>query len=168
MFIETSAKTGYNVKQVSISLMPTLSQQDESRVNVCVWVWERSTFVRVCRLRCSRSSESGWLSAEVEETQNWRQLGFAFFSIPAHCPVPLSLIFTPSPLTCVCVCVVFGSLCSEWVGKRVQATVLYASQAASTWDIYSKNADALDSSPACSCMNDFLPLLCCYSCSSAF
>lgn len=38
MFIETSAKTGYNVKQVSFSLMPTKSQQDESSVCVCVWV----------------------------------------------------------------------------------------------------------------------------------
>lgn len=37
MFIETSAKTGYNVKQVSFPLMPTLSQQDES--SVCVFVW---------------------------------------------------------------------------------------------------------------------------------
>lgn len=37
MFIETSAKTGYNVKQVRFYFMPTLSQQDECSMCVCVW-----------------------------------------------------------------------------------------------------------------------------------
>lgn len=115
MFIETSAKTGYNVKQVSFSLMPTKSQQDVSSVCVCVWVWEQSAFVPVSRLRCSWSSESGWLSAEVEETQNWRQLGFAFFFFSRTASSPLFLIFVLSSLTRVCVFVcVFGCPYTKW------------------------------------------------------